>query len=320
MKQIPPFSDKICYYLNCGAVGDLMAAAAIINYAINIYHNPRNSDYRVACYPEFKDLFSFVPTDKLITLDESHALDRSFAFRRSINQVSTAPYEKNVARLTTFKLHNIHHSSVSLIGSVINMEDAPYVPLELVEVSQFGIDFDKAVILSVTSRDRQRSWKSAEILKTSEAIRDMGLIPVYIGKTIKNDSFDDVVDTTSAFEYPGFGINLINKTNLRELYSIMYKSRAVMGIDSGPMHIAMATNAPVICGFTSVRPDFRIPYRKYGVTIPIIADEIGCRFCQSDWNLLFHNFTKCPRQLENPECVDMMTADKFIAALKEVRQ
>ena len=319
MKQIPPFSDKICYYLNCGAVGDLMGASAIVNYAVNTYHTPRNSDYRVACYSEFRDLFPFVPENKLISLDESHKLDRSFAFRRSINQVHTEPYEKNVARLTTFKLHNIHHSSVSLIGSVIKIEDAPYVPLETTDVSHFGIDFDKAVVMSVTSRDQQRSWKSEEIIKTAESIRDMGLVPVYIGKTIKNNSFNDVVDTTSAFEYPGFGINLINKTNLRELYSIMSKSRAVMGIDSGPMHIAMATNVPVICGFTAVRPDFRIPYRKYGVTIPIIADEIGCHFCQSDWNLLFHNFTKCPRQLENPECVDMMTAEKFISALIEVR-
>lgn len=319
MEQCAPFSDKICYYLNCGAVGDMMAAAAVVNYAINTYHNPRNTDYRVACFPEFRDLLSFVPSDKLISLDESHELDRSFAFRRTINQMRTESYEKNIARLTTFKLHSVHHSSVSLIGSVIDLEDAPYVPLETVDVSHFGIDFDKAVILCVTSRDQQRSWKSAEMLKTAEAIIEMGLIPVYIGKTSKDNSFTDIVDANTTFEYAGLGFDLINKTSLRQLYSIMAKSRAVMGIDSGPMHIAMATNVPVICGFTSVRPDFRIPHRQYGITIPIIADEIDCHFCQSDWNLLFHNFTKCPRGLENPECVDMMTADKFISALKAIR-
>jgi len=320
MQQCSPFSANICYFLNCGAVGDMMSAAAVVKYAIDTYHTPRNSDYRVAYFSEFRDLLPFVPDEKLIDLYDYDKLDSTFAIKKWILKPNIEPNEKNIGRLTTFKLHNIHYGSINLIGSVIDIADAPYVPLEMVNVDDFGIDFDKAVVISVTSRDQQRTWKPEEIYKTAEYIKDMGLVPVFIGKTSKNDSFDDIIDAKTNFVYPGFGVDLLNKTNLRQLFTIMSKSRAVMGIDSGPMHIAMATNTPVICGFTSVRPDFRIPHREYGVTIPIIAEELICRFCQSDWQLLFHNFTKCPRIMDVPECVDKMSADKFIAALKEIRQ
>ena len=96
----------------------------------------------------------------------------------------------------------------------------------------------------------------------------------------------------------------------------MNKSRAVITMDSGQSHVAFTTNVPVICGFTVVRPEVRIPYRKDAITIPIVPEENKCRFCQSDWNI--DTKAICPRKMENPECVDEMTANKFIDALRIV--
>ena len=311
--QANPFSDKMCYSLNSGAVGDLTAAAAVLKYAIDRFHIPRNVEYKVALFDDFKFLFPFVPEENFIALDDISKLEGYVV--RNLNADSGGGV---VARLTPSSMHLVHYASVGLTSSVIDLEKVPYVKLPPVSLDKFDIDYDKAVIMCVTYRDRHRSWKVEEIYKTAEGIRDMGLIPVFIGKTGAMANWKNVLAKTE-FEYPGYGVNLIDQTTLPEMAAIMGKSRAVMGMDSGPIHIAMGTNVPVICGFTSIRPSLRIPYRENAITIPIIPEEIICRFCQSDWNLLFHNFTKCPRGMENPECVDMMTADKFIAALHKVR-
>ena len=49
LNQTKPFSDQTCYHLNAGALGDVTAASAVLKYAIDHYHNPRDCDYRVAC-------------------------------------------------------------------------------------------------------------------------------------------------------------------------------------------------------------------------------------------------------------------------------
>ena len=312
-KQLSPFSDKISYHLNSGAVGDLTAAAGVLKYAIDNFHTPRNQDYRVALFPDFKILFPFVPEDKFISLDDSLKLE-GFAVRKLNIDGGTG----NVARLTPSRFHLVQYASIGLLSRVLDLKDAPYVPLKKVPVDHFGIDFDKAVVMVVTFRDKHRSWPAEEIIKTAKAIHDLGLIPVFIGKTGAMANWKNVLAKTE-FEYPGFGVNLLDKTTIPEMATIMAKSRAVMGMDSGPLHIAMTTNTPVICGFTSVNPDLRIPYRGQSITIPIIPDDLICRFCQSDWNLDFWSFTKCPREIESPPCVEQTTADKFIAALHTVR-
>ena len=172
VKQLNPFSDKIIYHLNSGAVGDLTAAAGVIKYSIEKFHTPRDQDYRVALYPEFEPLFPFVPPEKFTTLEDSLKLD-GFAVRK-FNMDGPGG---NVVRLTPSRFHLVQYASIGLMSSVIDLKDAPYVPLEKVPVDHFGIDFDKAVVMVVTFRDKHRSWNNSEILKTAEAIRDMGLNP-----------------------------------------------------------------------------------------------------------------------------------------------
>ena len=307
MDQLNPFSDKICYYLNSGAVGDLTAASAVLNHAIKTFHEPRNIEYRVAIFDEFIDLFPQVPADKFISLDAAMRL-QGYAIR-PINALR--PSIKNMAILTPSRLHLIQYASVNLLGRVLDVESTPYVPLEGADVAKFEIDFSKAVVIGVTYRDATRMWPGEEIIKTAKAIKDLGFNPVYVGKTGAMANWKNTLAKTE-FEYPGFGTDLTNKTSLRELASVMARSRAVLGLDSGAMHIAMTTRVPVICGFTNVSPKLRFPYRKDCTSIPIEPD-LACRFCQSDWNLDY-----CPRKEEFPPCTKEMTSDKFVRAFKRV--
>ena len=173
------------------------------------------------------------------------------------------------------------------------------------------------VIIITTYRDKQRTILPDEITKIAEHVYSKGLTPVYVGKR----GFLSVWKSCPAisdFEYPGFGVDLRDNTTFRELATIMGQAKAVVGADGGPMHIAWTTKTPVVCGFTTIRPDFRIPYRGHVPTIAVVPN-IPCNFCESNWSLNCWNFSNCPRNMEIAECVTKMTSKKFIDALNQLK-
>ncbi|MEH6649114.1 MAG: glycosyltransferase family 9 protein [Motiliproteus sp.] len=62
-------------------------------------------------------------------------------------------------------------------------------------------------------------------------------------------------------------INLIAKTSIKQLLALIDNARLVMGPDSGPMHMATATNTPALGLYASSNPDRTGPYlsRKWVV-------------------------------------------------------
>lgn len=299
------FANKTVYALNSAAVGDLVAAAPTLKYAIDNYH--AKTPYLVGIYDDFKDLFPFVPADRFVAITPDYPSDYSVRFLNPPRDKS------NVCKITPSRMKLAHYGSINLMAKVLNDVELQYVPLEPVDVSRYGVDFDKSVVIITTYRDRQRSILPDEILKISQYVASKGLTPVYVGKTgaisiwKKNLAISD-------FEYPGFGVDLRNQTTFRELASVMARSKAVVGMDSGPIHIAFTTQTPVVCGFTTVRPEYRVPFRGNAKTIAVVPN-IHCNFCESDWNLNFWNFNNCPRKMDLAECVTKMTAARFIDGL-----
>lgn len=302
------YGDKTIYSLNSAAVGDLVAAAPSVKYAIENFH--AKSDYRVAVYPDFRDIYHFVPEKNVISVDDPYPSD--FAIR----YLNGPGPGKNVCKMTPSRMKLTHYGSINLLARVLNDDQLRYVPLKLVDVSRFGVDFAKAVIIITTYRDKQRTILPAEMTKIAEYVAHKGLTPVYVGRTGKISIWKNN-PAISDFEYPGFGVDLRDQTSLVELTSIMSMSKAVVGMDSGPIHLAFTTGVPVVCGFTTVNPKYRLPFRGTAVSVAV-TPGILCNFCESDWSLNFWNFSKCPRGLELAECVTKMTSDKFVDALETI--
>jgi ADP-heptose:LPS heptosyltransferase len=302
------FANKTVYVLNSAAIGDLIAAAPTLKHAIDAYHD--KTEYLVAIYDDFKDIFPFVPDDKFIPINSSYPVDFSI---RTLNPPKNAT---GVCKLTPSRMKLTEYGCVNLMGKILSDIELKYIPLKTVNVDRFNVDFSKSVIIITTYRDKQRTILSNELLTIAQYIQSKGLIPVYVGKTGKISIWKDY-PAISDFEYPGFGVDLRDQTTLCELASIMSKSRAVIGMDSGPIHIAFTTDTPVIAGFTTVAPSKRIPYRGLAKTIAI-TPNIFCNFCESDWNLNLWDFNHCPRKMQLAECVTKMTAVKFINAMNEL--
>ena len=301
-------ANKTIYCLNSAAVGDLIAAGPILKHAIDLYH--KKTEYKVAVFSDFRDFFPFVPEQNFI--EPSTNYDKSY----SVRTLNMAGIGGNTCKLTPSRMKLTHYACIGLMGKILSDIELEYIPLNTVDVSRYNIDFSKAVIIITTYRDKQRTIPAKEIEKIAEYVYSKGLIPVYVGRTGAISIWKKHL-AASDFEYPGFGVDLRNDTSFRELFTIMSQSKAVIGMDGGPIHIAFATKTPVICGFTTVNSDLRIPYRGTAKTISILPN-IVCNFCESDWNLNFWDFSKCPRQMEVAECVTKMTALKFSKALDQL--
>ena len=303
--------DPVCYSVNTTAMGDCLAAVPIVKYAIDRYH--KNCDYRVIASKHFREFFYFVPDAQFLVMeDDTWHFDKTYSVRR-LNDVG----EKggNLCRLTPSKMTLSNYASIGLLLELIPSNFHSYLPLPEVDVSRFGVDFSKSVVLVVSYRDVNRSIPSDEMMKISAFVYSQGLTPVYVGRT--QDGHWKDRPPVSPFEAPGHGVDLRNQTSLLELATIMSKSIAVCGVDSGPIHLAGTTSTTIIAGYTNVDWRHRIPKRMSGRTIVIEPDaKLECRYCSSVWAKDFYNFLNCYYGHNN--CVRSLTADKYINALVSV--
>ena len=104
-------------------------------------------------------------------------------------------------------------------------------------------------------------------------------------------------------------LNLVGKTNLRESFSIIKHSKALISNDSAPVHMAVAFNVPVIDIYGPTVKDFGFyPYRN-GIVVEVNLD---CRPCG------LHGHNKCP--IKTHECMEKITADMVLEALEKLME
>lgn len=306
-------TDPICFMINSFAMGDIIATAPVIKYMVERYF-PDHQHYCVVIKPEYRVFFPFVPDSNILDYNKKDNL-WGIPSIYAISSLNTKK-EGRITRCTPKHMHLSTYAGIQMADRILSFDDLHYVPLQQVDVSGFGVDFSKAVILVTSYRDVTRMWHAEHLLGVATWLKENGFIPVFIGKTDMDQHIPENLrpKTSLPDDVSSYGVDLRNKTTLLELASIMKHSRAVCGVDSGPIHLAGTTHTPIVCGYTSVSSENRIPIRE-GITIPI-EPNIHCIGCESKWHSSYWNFENC--YFKNTECCTQMTADKFIDALKKL--
>lgn len=308
--------DSFCFMLNTFAMGDVVASAAVIKYMVdNHYTDP--SSYLVVGKMSFRDLFQFIPDSNYLDFDKKDnfwGIPTNFAVGALNRKV-----EARLVRCTPKSMHLTDYASLVFADRIIPHDKLNYVSLDTnkEDISKFGVDFSKAVILVSSYRDETRSWRNDSILETANWIKRQGFIPVFIGKTDMDQHLSDAQKPKTALpnDLSEYGVDLRNKTSMLELVEMFKHCKAVCGVDSGPIHLAGTTNVPIICGYTSVAPEHRIPIRKEGKTYALTAD-IACIGCESRWRSNYWNFENCFHGHAN--CSKLLTSDRFISVLQQI--
>jgi hypothetical protein len=302
--------------LNSYAMGDVIAAAPVIKYMIDNHFTTPESHIIVA-KKMFRDILHFVDDQNFRDFDDKSLPFWGIPESFPVSTINTK-VEARFIRLTPKAMHLSHYASIKFLNRIIPLEELNYVPLKRVDVSKFNVDFSNSVVLVTSYRDDTRIWHADAILGVASWLKSKKITPIFVGKTDETLKIRDeeiVAKTTLPDNIDEYGVDLRNKTTILELTSIMAQAKAVCGVDSGPIHLAGTTETPIICGYTSVSPEHRIPTRKVGKTYAITAN-IECIGCESRWASNFWNWEKC--YLGHANCCRFLTADKYTRILENI--
>jgi hypothetical protein len=132
-----------------------------------------------------------------------------------------------------------------------------YIPTE--ECS-FEIPQKPYILIHPVSTWPSRTWNAENWMNLTKELNDKGYDVVSIGKDSSETGFFNVQKPVFNFEIEK-GLNLMNKTSISDCWHLMINAAAFVTMDSGLLHLAGTTDVPIIHLGSSIKPEFRIPYR-----------------------------------------------------------
>ena len=129
-----------------------------------------------------------------------------------------------------------------------------------------------------------RNWDFEHAKKLTSSLEENGISVVELGKNVKST---------------GMGIDLINKTTLRQLFSVISNLDYFIGIDSACLHIAQAFKIPSFALFGATEPIARIVDFDNVVAIKLNLPCQGCYMKKgvSNWNRCNLSTEECMQDL-----------------------
>ncbi len=113
--------------------------------------------------------------------------------------------------------------------------------------------------LTSSRANNYREWDYNNFVTISEYCKnEYSINTVILGKTNK----EKACFIEECFGRSNHVTNLINKTNLSEMLSVLNQSKFYIGPDSGTLHMARMTNIPIIGLYATSNPRRTGPYKK----------------------------------------------------------
>lgn len=237
-------------------------------------------------------------------------------------------------RVSNFSMHSTDYAATFLLGKTLDPDEKSYLQPKMDDIEFPIIDEleGRYVVVCTGSTSVVRELLPEYINRICDYLHDKRVIPVFLGKdSVQAGGGSFHIETTFSEQVHWTeGIDLRGKTDMVQACKIISGAKAIVGLDNGLLHLAGCTETPIVGGFTSVRPNHRMPYR-HGVLgwnyfpVTLSKEELACIGCQSNWSfssLMKHRFETCyyapQAEAKDIECVKLLTADKYIEQLEKV--
>ncbi len=188
-----------------------------------------------------------------------------------------------------------------------------------IDISHFGLP-EKYVCVVATAAEPVKAMPEATIRAVTAFILSRGYTPVFIGREKALCGFKDFAIKAAVINsYYSQGINLINQTDTLEAAAVIAGAKAIVGLDSGLIHVAGFTDTEIVAGYTLVDPIHVAPIRNGSQTYKFHAVEPGLDVPNRYFQTTDHFYTGDYRTFPGWErVVADMTPDKFIDKLTKL--
>lgn len=302
------------FTLHQGGLGDLIAALPAIKYSldnhpqilVNLFVHDYGTDLCKKVFENYKNI-------KVRGMSQyKKEADESLPTR--------SPHAHKITNLSS---NMVDQAFLTIVGTIPEDKYKNYIQLEPIDVSHFNIP-EKFAVVTTGFTSPSREWKAQSVNETADYLISKGITPVFLGKSYTQAYKDMGITGNFKADYEKKGtINLIDKTDLFQAHGIMNGAVVTLGLDNGLMHLNSMGKGKAIWGFTTVRPEHRLPYKngemgKDCLVVSPTKEELACAFCQSDMNFANtkHCFTTC--FYSDYVCLDLMTSERWIIKLKEL--
>lgn len=173
----------------------------------------------------------------------------------------------------------------------------PFPPLPAVSELLASLPAEFCIMAPSAGKEANR-WPAERF---GQLAARLPLPSVVVSSPADSHIVEDVVAASN-----GKAINLAGRTGLKELVSLIAKSRFFICNDTGPMHIAAALGIPVFALFGPANPVRTGPYGKLHT---IIRESLPCSPC----------YAQKPCTKYNWRCMNDLTVEKVLKVIQTVR-
>jgi len=161
---------------------------------------------------------------------------------------------------------------------------------------------DKLVGINAGSAWATKRWLPEGFAAVADRmIRDLGASVVFVGGLKDAGIMDTILSLMK--EKP---LNWVGQTTLQELVAVIARCQAFLTNDSGPLHIAVASQVPTVAIFGPTTRE--LGFFPYGPGHRVIEKDLACRPCG------LHGADQCP--LGHFRCMKEISPDEVYQALE----
>jgi len=246
---------KICLDLSdCRALGDTIASTPIVRKLSNSYNQ------KITVISKFQEIFkNNTYVEKVYNPDSINVdyMKETYVYHNSFYNMGNKDQFGVEMKHNVIDIRQFHAIKLGLMLGNDEMEyDYAPDPFENIE----GLP-KKYVLIHPVQTWPSRTWSAENWMELTDLLNKRNIEVVSIGKDSSETGFFNVQKPIFNFEIQK-GLNLMNKTPISQVWHLINNSIAFVTMDSGLLHLAGSTDAEIIMLGSSIRPEFRLPYRK----------------------------------------------------------
>ncbi len=256
---------------------------------IRVYRKMPHYDVVIDLQGNFKSYFL-----RLFQHGEFFHIEKHSKQRRAF--VKNRKYKDELGTHVVDKYYKTIRQAFSDLPEKSTEDLRPLFPPQHFTFDEKSFDFSKSVALHPFASQKNKQWPYFEELIQSLILKE---VPV----TLIGHSKDDIKIPDSPLV-----MNLVNKTTLREMASILRSTKALVTTDSGPMHMGVAVNTPTIALFGPTTKEFGFDPRFKKAWV--LEENLECRPCH------VHGGDVCP--LGHHKCMNNITVQRVEKKLQSI--
>jgi ADP-heptose:LPS heptosyltransferase len=267
---------KVCLDLSeCRALGDNIAATPILRKLYKSYNQ------KITVISNFREIFGNNPyVEKIYNPDSINIeyMKENYNYHNTFYNLGKKDQFGIETKHNTIDIRQYHAIKLGMMLGNDELE-YDYIPDPYENLENLP---SKYVLIHPVQTWPSRTWSAENWITLTSLLNKRGISVVSIGKDSSETGFFNVQKPIFNFEIEN-GLNLMNKTTISQAWHLINNSVAFITMDSGLLHLAGTTDTEIIMLGSSIRPEFRLPYRKNSQSYKQYYIAGNCRLsCASD--------------------------------------